>query len=733
MPTIRLTDRAGLSLDIRTPPLSTFERNLKQVPQLVAGKLDLAQVGGLSLRDPAIRAFESDLTFDQPVGLGSDSVELTLGAGVQGGFRVIQRDPDHPVLAEGEDFGEEIEIPEESCFLRVHLGASVSAELEGEQGALRLGFSGASSVEIANSVRYSAGDDAPTLVDALRDSLGNFLIPAHAADLERIPNGAVVTVTGTGTLSFSAATNLLAVANPLATASLPAGLPALSIAQTGSVEIGAEFTITGEYQVRARKIGPREVELGWFRRRGQEFAVNVEAGAGIEAGAGKLDLLTRVVSALGASAAADISELQQAGLAEEEAEAIEDAVRSAVNRKLELAASASLSTGKAHEAAFLYRIDAAALDAAGAAAVDAALRGNLSRLSGAPQLPAGIVEIRNLARDIRESRHSLHVNLLGIYNYGSVSRLVREGSVMFTPSTGELVIADRATSETIASAARNLGADEEKLRKLMFGSLMLTAAYQGSRTDVGAPALSSMHLYFIQKVDARRNDLRRYLRTLAALGFEANPDGALPAGVERFGKTALLARTTYDNETARRLFLTSGGSPRAVEEYEDVGRKALATLLLPDADDAFRLRPLRDRALWGRMKVNGPPNRFGGLFGRDLEAEVIRGDYLLIRWWSDAMNAVGLVLSQIQQLFAPGANVALDDPRFEKLRKELAKRLTDVVRKLPAERWSFQVGEPWGLVVLFLASGEAAAAEARLISPLLTRLEERNIQLAAGT
>jgi hypothetical protein len=733
MPKIRLTDRAGLGLDVETPPLSTFATYLKQVPQLVAGKLDLARAGGLTLRDPAIRAFDSDLTFEQPLGLGSDGTEVTLGADARGGFRVIERDPDHAVLAEDEDFGDEIAIPEGTCYVKLHFSARVSAGVAGHSGALSLGFAGDASVDIANCVRYSAGDDAPTLADALRDSLGAFLIPARAADVQRIPAGGVVTVTGTGALKFTAVANLLAVANPLATASLPAGLPALSIVQSGSVEVGASYKIIGEYQTRAYKTGPHEVELGWFRRKGSEFEVTAEARAGVSAGVGELDLLPRVIGALSKDAAAEVAGLRNAGLSAGEADAIEGAVRSSVNRKLELAACACLSTGKAHEAAFLYRIDLAALDAHGTSAVDKALGGDLSDLTGAPELPAGILEVRSLARDVRESRHSLHVNLLGIYNYGSISRLVREGSVMFTPSTGELVIADRASSQTIATAAKNLGADEEKLRRLLFGSLMMTAAYQGTRAGVGAPALSSMHLYFIMKADARRDDLRRDLRTLAALGFETDPDGAVPPGVERFGKTVLFARTTYDDTTARRLFLTAGGLPRPVEEYEDIGRQALAALILPDADDAFRLRPLLDRALWSEMKDKGPPNRFGGLIASDFEAEVSRGDYLLIRWWADSMHALGAVLAEVQQLFVQNASVTVADPRFEKLRNELGKRLTDVVHNLPAERWSFQVGEPWGLVVLFLASGKMAAAEAKLISPLLTRLEERGIRLAAGT
>ena len=56
------------------------------------------------------------------------------------------------------------------------------------------------------------------------------------------------------------------------------------------------------------------------------------------------------------------------------------------------------------------------------------------------------------------------MNLLGIFNYGSVSKLALEGKVTFTPSTGDLVIVDRAPALRIQSATANFGPDEEKLR-----------------------------------------------------------------------------------------------------------------------------------------------------------------------------------------------------------------------------------------------------------------------------
>jgi hypothetical protein len=133
------------------------------------------------------------------------------------------------------------------------------------------------------------------------------------------------------------------------------------------------------------------------------------------------------------------------------------------------------------------------------------------------------------------------------------------------------------------------------------------------------------------------------------------------------------------------------------------------------------------------MKASGPPNRFNQLFADDFQTAQIAGDYLLIRWWADAMHGMGQALADLRQWFALHPSAPQDDAQFEKLRQALAGHAEDVVHKLPAERWSFQVGEPWGLVALFLASGRMAVTEARLISPLLTRMQERAIRTAAGT
>src|SRR3954452_25295952 len=117
-----------------------------------------------------------------------------------------------------------------------------------------------------------------------------------------------------------------------------------------------------------------------------------------------------------------------------------------------------------------------------------------------------------------------------------------------------------------------------------------------------------------------------------------------------FGRTILHLEADYDDTTSLALFLNDAGQPRSVEEYEAAGRLALQSLIPADGDDAFRLKPTQDDALWAKMKDLGPAN-FGQIFPSSLQANVIVSDYLTIRWWADSMHSTATL---IQQILAPG-------------------------------------------------------------------------------
>ena len=696
MPTIRISDQLGVSVDAEVAPGATWLRYAREIPGILLRGGSIQNLQLFTLADPAVTDLQPALGFQQPVNLGENIPQLTLRAEAGGSFRVIKRDTVRRFLFSPDQYGDNIEIAAGACYVAVGFHATAGAGVEAGS-ALQFGVDAGGGLTVESYREFPDGANAPTLIEALRRSIGEFVLPGGAEDFAAMPAGAIVTITGTGTLKFSATANLLAVANPLATVALPSPLPALAIKQGASVEVGASWKISSEYQVRVRKTGPRSVRLGWYRKHGSEVKVSATARAGIGAGLGDADLFTTVISAVSSNAAADLGELRGAGLTEAKAREFADAVENAVNRKLELSVAAELGSLDQNQAAFLYDIDLAALDHQGRQAIGAAIAGDLTPLADLDSLPAGISGVSRILSTLRESRWSLKINLLGIFNYGSVSKLALSGRVTYTPSTGEVVIADAATAKRFVTASVNFGADEEKLRHLLAESFLITAAYRVSGTVVSPPELGSSHLFFRLDASAGRSDLRRSAAIATALGLHG---AALPEGVQDFGRTSVLAQARYDDALAHALFLHADGTPRALEEYESAGRRAIRALVLPDGDDAFRLRPATDNVLWERMKKLGPAN-FHELLPRP-QADGVRPDYLAIQWWAESMRSTADVLVRMNQ---DGADVLA-------MRDELGRHLRTV-----AARAHEQFGSPWGLVALFIVSGEAAETETHIAGP----------------
>lgn len=710
MPSVQITDRLGVKLDAELAPASTLVKYARGLPGLILHGGDVSQLRILKLGDSAVQSLSPSLSFQQPVGLGAGGPQLTIGADAGVSFRVICQTPENTSLFDDDDYGDDIEIPSGTCYLALGVHAGIDAGVEGGSGALTFGMTAGGSLALESYWPFSAGVDSPTVADALRQALADLVFPAGADDLAAMPPGVIVTVKGAGSLGFSATADLVAVANPLATLALPSPAPELAITRTGSVSVGASWQISSEHQVRVQKLDARTVRLGWYRKRGSDFEVTASASAGIQAGTESADLLSSVVGALSTDADADLETLEKEGLSQETASEIREAVQAAVDRKLQLAIAAGFGSLAENEAAFLYEVDLGALDDTGKEALRAALAGDLSRLSHPDRLPSGITEVHSILSKVRATQLTWRVNLLGIFNFGSISKLALNGTVTYAPSTGDLVISDEATASRIRTASVNFGADEDKLRHVLAESFLITAAYRGSRTVLAQPELSSSHVFFQLDDNADRSDIRRWLAVAGALGLEAAP---APAGIDRFGRTAVVAEARYDNAAAESLFLNDAGEPRAHVEFELAGRRAVAMLVLPDGDDRFRLGPATDDQLWRQMSSEGPAN-FARLMPKNV-ADGVRPDYLAIQWWADTMRGTGEILAEMKRAGPT-----------EDLRRKLARHLRDVAAKAHE-----QFGMPWGLVAMFLACGRRATSAVRITGSRFVFAAGK--ALAAGT
>jgi hypothetical protein len=333
--------------------------------------------------------------------------------------------------------------------------------------------------------------------------------------------------------------------------------------------------------------------------------------------------------------------------------------------------------------------------------------------------------VRSIFTDVQTKRHAVKFNLLGIYNFISVSTLVLKGKVLFEPATGEMVITDTATASRIAASTFNFAADSEKLRKVMAESVLITVAYKFSKLVTHPKAeLAISHSYFELHSKTDAATLRNNLDVFEALGLiKASERGDLGGGGTKFGRTTLYAETSYDGALVDSLFLNNGSS-RTQEEYETAGRKAIALLVKSGEEDDFRRIPAIDDTLWKEMSKAGQANLkfIDSLNPLGVVAlGAISSDYTVIKWWSESMEKMGKSLLEMRTFLAKNPGIDPENKLFKSLRKKLGSKLKSVASHTEAE-----FGDPWGLVAMDQASGGRAAAKALITGPTLTIFRERH-------
>ena len=725
MPTIKLSDQLGALVEVQPAETSALLRYFRTLPALALQNGDLSQVGGLTLDRPAVRGFKTGLSFKDKIELGN-GVDLSIRAGAHGSFSLLRRSEGETGLFDSSVFGEDFEIPEGDGYVRASFDAGAEVKPGGAVGSLSFGVQPGSSLEIANyrNHRLSAG---VTLIQALREVIGGFLIPARTSDLEAIPEKGAVTVTGAGSLKLSVEADLLAFANPLAVAKLPGPLPVARVTTGGAIQVGAAYRIEGEFQIRAIRLDGKRVRIGWHRRKSTEWTVEATASAGISVGTGEMDLFSTVVRAISADPKADLGELGLAGLSPDQASAILAAVQAAVSRKLELALAVEMSALESGGAAFVYEVDLPRLTPASRDALDRALQGDLSALHG-DALP-GVTSVRSIWTQASEKRISLDVNLLGIYNFGSIASLVRSGTVLAEPATGTLIFTDQITADRVRSAQVNYGADTSKLRHVLAESFLITAVYRSSEQAAGGLSLASSQTFFELRNKTSRQDMLRSLRIGTALGLWDEPAAALPADAGDRGRTTVHARTDYDDALTTSLFLDAGGQPHPLDFYENAGRAALQLLVAEGDQDSIRRKPAIDDDLWRRMKASGQPG-FGQLFPK-LPAPLagaIVADYSTIVWWAEAMAGASQRLAAMRRFAQLNPTASPQNPEFQALRDALASHLAKVAKSTREE-----FGQPWGLVAMNEASGRRAPRSILILGPRFVRAQDSSKILTAGS
>jgi hypothetical protein len=725
MPTFKLSDNFGFSTDIQAGP-GALSRYFQNLPDLAVLAINLKQFTDTTWDDPAVATTHNKLSFKDPVNIGGQAVALKVAAGLNGTLSIFVPSTDKAPLFAPDLFGDNIPVALDQRYVSAGIQASVAVGASTTAGPLGFGFDGQSAVNLTYWQPFRLNPVTPKVLESIRQTLAAFTIPGELQDIEAMPEGSVATVESTGDLKFSGTVNVLAFTNPLASAKLPV-LGDVAVNAGGSVDVGAGFEFSGDYQIRVQRLPGAAFRLGFYRQRQTDFSITASASASITTSLDDNPLFKKLLPAISSQPAIDQNELAGAGVSRAQIAALQSALKSAIDRTLSLGVSMELHTADENDAMFLYEVDLSALTPDSKALLRNALNGDLTDLVSKDREPGpGIRVVKTLIESSKTLKHIFKINLLGIYNALTVSSLVKSGSVAWDSTTGEFVLTDSANASRIGINAVNFGADSEKLRHVLAENLLMTAAYRAGSCVSGPPNLRARHTHFTLSTRTNQDDMSHDVLLGEGLGFgeAANAIANLPPELRDFGRTTVLAEASYDDGAFTALFF-DGTRQRDKPEYDRAGRDAIRFLVRPGGP---RLLPVNDDQLWATMRRIGNVKsaEFRQLFPNlaAVDVSAIGVDYLNIVWWTDAMRSTGDCLAAIRKVLDhPG--VSRTDPEFVAAKQALAGQLA----KLDG-RTQQDFGGPWGLLAMSLAA-PVAGRRFLLLNAHLTLTFEKRLPLVA--
>jgi hypothetical protein len=718
MPSFSLTDDLGKPFGA---PKVDFTSASSLFQYLKSEALHLVVAGDfLALKDqPLTQAAPNPIQFQLKAAnlfqLGNATPEIDVTPGLQ--VRVRANTTKGSNLFQDDPFQLTAAIPEHTGYVGLQLAGSLDLGVSGSVGDLTFGFDARGSIAIESLKAFATDAGGPTLGDATSKMLSSFVIPAGIADLARLQANDVSTVSGQGSLTLSAGFDIATPVNPLASVNLPLGVGILQVKDGVMAGVSASFRVTGSYQIRARGLATGAVELSFLKERGTTLKTDLTASAGVSVTLGRAELLATLLGAIG-TGTVDRSLLD--GLTPAEIETFTGAVQEGVDHSVQASVDLALSTSTDDQAVFQYEIRPELLDDTGKAAVQQALRGDLSQLTRLEQrmqvdgtLVPGVRLLNSVLSQARTRGVSLKVNLLGIVNLISLSRLITGCEFLMEPASGELTIKETARSERI-SAITSPFDRQEALRKALFNSVMVTTTYRVSKA-IAMPELKCRNLHFAVNQNTNVQTLSGYLNWFVALALMGPAEK--PGIVSRFsggGPSTCLMRTEMDDPACESLFFDAGGNLRPESDYREIGRQALRALLDPASSeiDAFRAHFLEDPT-WAQALEIGPSPQLRTLIPlsstdarRDVVLADVTGDLYDIAWWAAGMGKAGKGLQEMRTFLAGRDPLSLaGDADFAQRRDKLQKLMAGVVSDS-----KLRFHEPWGMVCLFRASGSAESS-----------------------
>jgi hypothetical protein len=127
MPTVKLSDQLGFVGDVQFPEDANIIKYIRDLRQIKVSDLNLTALQQVPLDKVPVKSAQGGLSFEQPIGIGIDQVEMTVKA--EGSGQIKLTGPKDKQLFDPELFGDAIAIATDQFYLSIGLTASLTTGL----------------------------------------------------------------------------------------------------------------------------------------------------------------------------------------------------------------------------------------------------------------------------------------------------------------------------------------------------------------------------------------------------------------------------------------------------------------------------------------------------------------------------------------------------------------------------------------------------------------------------
>ena len=499
----------------------------------------------------------------------------------------------------------------------------------------------------------AAGTD--TLLDAVERAMAALTIPHDLNDLRSLPANAICQIDASSSLKFTASVTYNILNDPLATASI-SQLPSIAVNATAAATLEGTATHTSDHTVTIAKLPNGLIHLSVSLARTDDFETSLTVSAGVAAKIGSQDALAFLLDLISPNSNAELKKVQAdmpAGQAQQLSGDIKSAIDAALCSSLAATLKPALDDSQCNRRVFLYEIDLTALNGDSTAALQAALTGDFTTITG-PKTLAGIRELDSALTVTSSFKHSLTLHLLGIFNWGSTNAFVEKSKVDYTKDTHEIVLSD----ETIQVVSNNL--DSEKLREVVVKGITLTLPASANTPAAATP----IHMVFFDRQAAtNRSTMRQIVNVLQATSAPsaAGANSLLGGNLKSYGTSSFYLGLSLTPQQCRQLFIDTAGQPYDWTTYLRYACDAEATILDGDVDNADRLKLFTaGEEFWKELRDAGAASNQIRLLADQGIRPNATVDVTTVIWWSSAMENYAKALAAGQSLVGAGKEVVKD-------------------------------------------------------------------------